>query len=237
MKKSLLLAAAGLAAVALLPNAAIPGSGGVANAADFVSKLDTKGRTVSFGHTPGATVEVRIANFTPKTVKANACGLARAQVGAYPDTYVWSATTYLLLDNMQDTTPLPVAAVPTCTGATPSAAVPATFKTATGEVWKSGLTPAATYYTSDGSTQPFIAIKAKADACGIAKHSIAAKLSKVGAPMNWDGTIAFGPMPLIESPDYYTGTGALTADVIDDNTTTDEIPICSKAKLYVKATN
>jgi hypothetical protein len=220
---------AAVATVSLLPNVAI---------ADQVAiDLDSKGRGVFYGLPPSSTVVFEIANSTKAVkTKANSCGLlkvvsdANGYYFAPPSTFNPLYPPYIYPD---DVLPLPVAVVPTCTGATPSATVPATFKTATGEVWRSSLTPSGVYYTANTKLNKGIQLSAKTDACGIAKPSLVKLFlnNGYGAMSDYAGGIKI--RSAAESPTELSTTQFEGGEFIDGEKT----PICSKTKLYIKAPN
>jgi hypothetical protein len=236
MKKSILLAAAGVAAVMLLPNAAQAG---------IAKNLNAKGQAIVFDMTPNTAFTFELPLLDSVKVKANACGLLKVDTEPSSDSYFFKPPIavgpyvgFAPQLQYQDILALPVATVPTCTGATPSATVPVTFKTSTGEVWKSGLTPGGTYYTANGKPNKAVKIKAKSNACGIAKPRIdAVLLKKFG--LNSFQALDGGPMLVRQNPDSPTSPTTFSeqfegSEFVDG---VDAAPICVKTSLYVAAPN
>jgi hypothetical protein len=175
--------AAAVTAVMLLPNAAIPGLGGVANAGTFVEDKPLGQTIYVTGQTPGATYQAAYLSAKPvaKSLKANACGFV-----TLPDTWLkstpaallaglgWGAEdyTYELAIKVagvlvpDDATTPTIATAPTCTGTTPLASAGVRMMTLPDRsVIIKGLTPNATVLVDYFAP---IAKNTKVNACGIA---------------------------------------------------------------------
>jgi hypothetical protein len=228
MKKLILLTVAGLTTVSLLP---YPAMAGVAK------NLDAKGKMVTFGHAPGADVVYSLDMFEAKKAKANACGIGKLTIN---DGYAFfaapltgaSAARKPALD-AEPLSSLPVATVPTCTGSTPSATVPAIFKTAAGEVYKTGFGPNGTYYTGNGTTNPSVQIKSKANACGVAKHNITKAITAYNYANagDWSGQVWING---VNQSELEWDGGVFTPTSYGYSLVA---PVCVKTSLYVPAPN
>jgi hypothetical protein len=181
MKKSLTLLAV-VAAVCGFGQSALAGFDQMENS-----------RVYSSGHTPGAEVLlVMSGQKQPTKIKVNACGLAELPV---VDNAVYYGTTEAYLSgtsisNSGDT--IPIAAAPVCNSGTLATPLPPNPNGWNGEpIYKNGsrvwVKPAAgTIDVWTTKTGADITLKAKANACGIARHNLTNFLAKYGgANSNW----------------------------------------------------